>query len=410
MQNSSAAKQLPFDQISISDLPQVDPSSKVYAKLDWLSVMFQDCTFNTILHFLKLDDCLSDFCLNWFERTKGLDDAIVFNFQGVQLEAKKVFLYGFDINELVFDVCVPHIRLDISGQGLDFLRSRGINCEQYFRNPDNYPGERLLWHLTRIDFAFDFINYAGDLCDQLIRHINEQKTPSDRIVLYGDSPIKYRMALGGQKTIYLGSPQSERQLRVYDKKLQYIDQRTGFYVKDNPYDNPESWIRIELQLRKKAANEIGLALDHDMTSVLKYIYTKYTFAEGTNAYNRIPAKWWSELLNWDVLPQIIQNFDEVQFVDPKDRAVTSFFAFHFKAFIKAYSILGASNFFKVCDRVMLKLNDTSDPLSRKRLKNLMVECSLIDVDINQYSDGLYDANPFGTVPSLGFRMKGSDQV
>lgn len=381
---------------------------RIYCKIDWFTVMFEDHTINDVLTFLKLSNFASEFSQNIFERCHGYDDYFVFHYEGISIEARKMYLYGSQEGDL-FDLTIPQLRLDISGTGLDYLRSTGINVESYFRTVSNYP-ER--FHLTRCDFAFDFINYMPDLCDKVIDHCLNHHLDSDRIAIYQmPSGYKYRVALGGQKTLYLGATTSERMLRIYDKRLQYIDHRTGIYVKDNPYDNPVSWIRVELQLRRKSAAKICLS-DSDSISILKYIYEQYCFAdtEHTTQNNRRPVEWWSAIFDWDRIPQIIQNFEEIEFVSMADRTIQNFYNRGIFSFVATYSILGHDQFFKMLNDFFIKLNDIKDPVSRKRLVSFLNKADACGIYVDGFSDGLYNANPFGSEPSLAFRMKGSDDV
>lgn len=379
---------------------------KIYCKIDWLTVIFEDHTVNDLLTFLKLSSFASEFSQSVFERCHGYDDYFIFHHEGISIEARKMYLYGSQ-DAVLFDLTIPQLRLDISGSGLDYLRSTGMNVESYFRNLSNYPENS---HLTRCDFAFDFINYMPDLCDKAIDHCLQHHLDSDRIAIYQmPSGYKYRVALGGQKTLYLGSTTSERMLRIYDKKLQYIDHRTGMYIKENSYDNPDSWIRLELQLRRKSAGKICFS-PSDNISILKYIYEQYCFAdtEHTTQNNRRPVEWWSAIFDWDSIPQIIQNFDEVLFVSVADRTVQNFYNRGIFSFVATYSILGHEQFFKMLNEFFIKLNDITDPVSRKRLVSFLNKSDACGIKLDGFSDGLFNTNPFGSEPSLGFRMKGSD--
>lgn len=381
----------------------------IYTKIDWLTVMFQDMSLSDVLEFVHLLDQLDEFVKGCYERSQGLDDFFVFSYEGISIEARKVYLYGHEVDESLFDITIPQMRLDISGSGLDFLRSLGIEPETYFRNYDSYPQP---FHLTRMDFAFDLVNYAPTLVDEVIDYCNSSHTDSYRLCIYGmPSGLKYRMALGGQKTIYIGATTSERMLRIYDKKLQYIDHRTGIYNKDNPYENPESWIRLELQLRRKSAEKIAFD-NSDMCSILKYIYENYCFADtsNTNSHTRRPAAFWQSLFDWNTIPRIIQNFDKVSIVSAEDRVVRTFFSRNIVNFMLTVSILGEEKFREMCDEFMQDLNNQYSPLCRKRLRSVLLKINSCNVHVDGYSEGFYNVNPFGSVKQLGFKLKGWDNL
>lgn len=212
------------------------------------------------------------------------------------------------------------IRCNISGSGLAFLRGLGFEIAKKC-NPDVWfdpeTGEKFIFHLTRCDFAFDLINYKPEFLDKCIDHCRTQHTYADRIALLnGGTGLRYSYRLGDQKTLYLGSPRSEKLLRIYDKRLEYIDKKTKAYIKDNPYHNPDSWIRVEWQCRNEFAHGLFFSTDCDgnffekvqFMSVFRQIYERYCFSDMTSSYwNRQPAPFWHELFDWDVIPRIIEN-------------------------------------------------------------------------------------------------------
>ena len=304
-----------FDQPALPDIKYLtlDQDRRIYTKIDWLTVMFTDCSMIDVLSWLKLQDSVSDFCTGFYERCRGYDQRFIFSFNGVTLDTSDFYFYGQDINVGLFDVVVPKIRLDISGTGLDFLRSTGLDIDHYVKVPPVLP-DGAAYHFTRIDYAFDFINYCPRFVDQLIDHIHQHMLPSGRVTVVGlSSGIKARVVTGGQKTVYLGSPTADRMLRVYDKRMQFVDLNTGIYKKPNPYGDPESWIRIELQCRNVYANSLIFS-DLEHKHVLKEIFSRYAFSEGTNSHNRKPVEFWLKLFDLeDIEKRIIQNASFVIF-------------------------------------------------------------------------------------------------
>lgn len=281
--------------------------------IDWYSCIFEDRTINEVLTWIQISkDVYGDeFINNSYERAMGIDDCIVFSYNNINIEAKNAYFYGKEIDENLLDVVIPKIRLDISGKGLQFLRNQGINIDLYLRNEKNLVEGQ---HITRCDFAFDFINYQGTLLDELIEYIKENTTDNQRLVICNlTAALKYKYRTGGEKTVYIGASTSDKMLRVYDKKMQYTDLASGLYNKENPYNNPETWIRMELQTRNKIAHQVCYG-EGDFLSILKYIYNYYCFADlSTPAHRRKPAEFWNSLFNWEEIPSLIQNLQYVQY-------------------------------------------------------------------------------------------------
>ncbi|MBQ9085872.1 MAG: replication initiation factor domain-containing protein [Clostridia bacterium] len=312
-----------FEQLNIDtqryDVPQpfvyhqLDNDGKIYCKLDWLTAIFQDCSLNHVLRWLKLDDCVSDFCATAYEQSRGYDQVFKFVYNGILIETSSFNFYGVDLDVGVFDTIVPKIRLELSGSALDYLRSIGVNMDSYrFVQPDlPLSGS---YHFTRADWAYDFINYKPEFVDQMLDHIASNMLPSGRIPLASThGAIGCRVVTGGQKTVYLGSPQADKMLRVYDKKMQFIDLSSGLYKKTNPYNDPDSWFRIEWQTRNRLAHNLVLDQNHDFKSILRLIFDSYAFAKGDHDFvrcggSRPVVDFWLRLFDWkEVESRIIQN-------------------------------------------------------------------------------------------------------
>lgn len=363
-----------FEQLSLYDSPmppityrQLDNDGKVYCKIDWLTVMFFDCSLNDVLRWLKLENCVSDFCLGAYEQSRGYDQVFKFIYNGILLETSSFNFYGQDLNVSIFDTVVPKIRLELSGGALDYLRSCGIDMDSYRLVGPKLP-DGGSYHFTRCDFAYDFINYRPDFVDRLIDHINKHKLPSERVPLASTKgAIGVRVVTGGQKTVYLGSAQSDRMLRVYDKKMQNVDLATGLYKRTNPYGDPESWFRIEWQTRNRFANNLVHGVDQngcpaDFKSILKDIFDRYAFADGSidaRAKARPCVDFWLDLFNWEDLERrIIQNAKYVESRTPEQRLLDAFDR-SMDMFMRAISYYGIDFLVDRCNSRLIKLQ--TDP-------------------------------------------------
>lgn len=289
--------------------------SCVHGKLDWYTMMFDDTDFITVLRWLGLEDYVDEFVSNFVARANGYEDQFVFGFCGISVSTKQFGFFGeADVSEDWFYKKFPKVRLDITGSGLDYLRSCGLDVDTYLRSTSCLPCPVDKCRLTRCDFAFDFINFEPQFVDELIAYTRDNVTSNNRLCVYGrSSGFCFEVKTGGQKTVYVGSKNSDQMLRVYDKKMQYYDYNNCCYKKENPYHDPDSWIRIELQARKMRACELCFS-DGDFTSILRYIHDQYNFADivNTNSNHRCPAPFWSDLFPWDQIDELVKNKDFIQ--------------------------------------------------------------------------------------------------
>lgn len=294
----------------------------IFASIDYYTSMFYDTKFRDVVEWVGLDfDVVCDeFFRSQRQKFACGTDQFEFHYENVDIYVKLAYLYGRVMDMSIFDIELPEIRLDLSGQGLDFMRrefaNRGESFDDYLRDDSKLLPKQ---SVTRVDFAFDFVNYKPDLLDKLDEYIELNQTDSKRLCIRGQtSSMRYEKHIGSQHTTYIGSPQSERMLRVYDKRLQYVDAETGQYIKENDYENPDHWIRIELQTRRTWAQRLLFALypdaEKNFLSILKEIYKMYDFADlSTPRHRRMPASFWTDIFDdWEKIGSIIQNKNVVQ--------------------------------------------------------------------------------------------------
>lgn len=381
-------------------------NQSIYSRIDWLSIIFNDMSFNSILEFLKLDPSVyvSEFLKNQGERSQGLENKKFFSFEGVNLEVNLADIVGVADSD-DFEKVFSKIRVDISGHGLDFLRSTGLVVDDYFRNFDAYPQP---FHLTRCDFAYDLINYKSDFMDNLIKFCNENMTAAGNIcLLHQKNGIKCSIRVGDQKTVYLGAAGSKQLLRCYDKKLQYIDKTSGSYIKDNPYENPDSWIRIELQTRRD--NSMKLLFGKASSSqeywfaLFRHIYESYCFVDyvGTTKQNRRPADFWLNLYNWEEVHELIQNENCVSFVPYHQRVVSDFYS-NILRMLRWFAVAGSKETVQgLINSALVDLFDYDNPRSERRRNAYLATLNMLLVDDHiSIADSIEDCE-FGFYRDLG---------
>lgn len=290
----------------------------VYCKLDWLTLVYRDCSTNEILSalgfngndFEEIEKAFSERVL----RSLGYLTDLSFNLNGIgfsyryadvinkvgALNVESVDMFDF------FDYSFEYCRIDISGSGLDYLRSVGIDVDTNYRTFDIISNCGTLdVHITRFDTAFDFVNYKKDFLNRFISGLQSVGNPQTGVVPIIKSPtcgLKYSIHSGKETTVYLGTGKSNKLLRIYDKKKQYD---TAGKMSLCPYicngEIPDSWFRIELQCRREPDCHKVL-FGGDMQSTLRFI-DEYFAVCGKDRKKLIC---WQELFDWETLPKIIQ--------------------------------------------------------------------------------------------------------
>lgn len=243
----------------------------IYSKLDWYSVVLNHYCPHEVLDLI---DCYDDFISmargREFDSETGFHTVVSFSMDGITFQIQKIeydFLMDALDGDLVslFDHEFNWLKLDLSGTGLDVLRNRGIPIDDKVSDP-------LFWfdhdekqhHVTRADFAFDFVNLNPDFLPDFGFFLSEGEYKhwfdSGRMPNGRPGGLKYSNKLGGSEhTIYLGCPQSDKMLRCYDKLRQMAPD--GIWKNPVPTvflaheDLPlKSWVRIELQTRREFAD------------------------------------------------------------------------------------------------------------------------------------------------------------
>lgn len=394
----------------------VEPQTKsgIYPKIDWLTMMFHDCSLYDVLEYFNQTDYVDTFVGSMYEKA-GIQDNFVFVYNYIRIEIAKFYFYQQEPDTKVFDMVVPTIRVDLSGKALDYLR--GCNFEFYDLRCNNC---LLSYHITRCDWAFDFVNYCPDFMDKLIDHIQTHSLASGRVPLSSThGAVKYSLKLGSEKTLYLGATKSDKLLRVYDKAMQLKDADTGLWKEEIPYDDPESWFRIELQTRNKTAHGLLMpGLDgqiREYIDILKYIFDSYAFADGTvdgNNIKREVVDFWYKLFPWnEVKKKIIQNANYVQPKSYRDK-LDDYIDRTFPKIIQWLHVHGASAFEFQCQRYLKNIsvyNDSKDPRAYKRRLAFYAQLAQLGVPVPH--DGAANNGLFQICGELAFvwpEKKGSE--
>ena len=371
-----------------------DGSPSIFAKFDWFSCIFNNTCILDVLNCIGLGDLatedLNTFFRSFFVVSSGASTPdLAFSYNGVlvQVNTYNVFkeLDIDDINELtlaeplwVFKTRFDRIRLDISGSGLDFLRKSQIDIDSIlpvpFELPINPDGSAAQYHVTRCDAAFDLIDYGSDFLKNCKLACHQLSDPRTGRVSVSKGAVKWSTRDGDQNILYLGSTGSDRLLRIYDKKLQYIQK--NIYLSDCPYRNgdflPSSWIRIELQARR---NDSGVILYdcHSFDQIFRYIFDKFAMRSlqyNTDTYRRTGdiLNIWTELFDFEKVAKIVPLLHFVQSKTLLERAVSFVFGTAFSNFGVTVANFGWPDFQKEYNNELIRLQCSDLPADQARFR------------------------------------------
>lgn len=378
-----------LEQMTIFGSDNLEPS--IHPKLDWISLVYNDCStmdvFRVLLgtdyDFDELDRAYSsrfEHCYGYITNLFVSFNHITFGYK--QSDIESLVFRCADDSFSFFNSRLPYIRVDISGQGLDYLRSLGIQVDSDFRNRDwlsgSYYGQQLQYHFTRVDFAFDLVNYRYDFLDRQIQICRSCGNPDTlRVGIVGKKGgLAYSIREGDQKTLYLGTGRSDRVLRIYDKLLEFrkagklgecpymIEYSDGLHV-------PDSWIRIELQCRRPQACEELLFGSDNFLDVFMYIKKGFALR---NEENRLDQSW-EDLFDWDRCHEIIRNEYFVQY-QPIEKRVEDWVEGCAAVNILAYvAYHGWDSFRSHFDKLFLDLQNSKDQITQRRWRALFSKMS-----------------------------------
>lgn len=394
----------------------------LYAKIDWYTVLLYNTSFKDVLEKLN---CFADVCdeiLNsGYQRSVGYRTDIVYSSNGVNVSVKMDDTLGVDEENMFFNKW-SELRLDISGQGLDYLRALNDNldlslCDIHFW------GDELSFKITRCDFAFDFVNYYSSFLDEFIFKLQDLERSfslsrgSDGNIYLGTvgkggsfgRRTAYNYRVGSDvKCLYLGTVRSDKLVRIYDKKLE--QSKGGVFLKplpkyfaDNGDGEVNSWFRIEFQTRRKFAHKYLFGCGGDLKVVLRELFDTYQCKDPTTGQ---AFEFIKKLYNWDSLPKFIDNlhFTElpVAVIIRAERQLTTQ---AIKNLTLYYGVYGINGILSLIQNYLDSINDPGECLSlinsniafRNRYSRLLAEENLSELWHLHYKDDKFSIGDWRSV-------------
>lgn len=366
----------------------------IFCLIDWLTVVYNDCTLREILKNYNITDLSDDFEDAWSHRyfhSKGYAIDPCLNLRGINIQFHFDDMLQFWDQDLfsdsLFDTPFSYIRVDCSGSALQQIRDSGLSIDEEIWIPFSVSGS---YHVTRCDFAYDLINYCPEFLDQTILLCQEcGSAPSfgsglNLPVANCGRPMQASLKLSGrEKTLYIGGSRSARKLRIYDKLLEYSSKHKNVEI---PYkgDYPvESWIRIELQTRNHISDNLLYgygepAFCGSFQCVFRYIYDSFGIRDGKHLDQ--VSETWQKLFDWKLIPSIIQNLHSVQIeVDSYQKSKNVCMNFAFSSIVHLISRIGISDFYNMLNERLLYLQQSDDPVVQRQWMRLLTKiCDPVD--------------------------------
>lgn len=370
----------------------------IVAKVDWFTAMFYDVSVEKVLDLYGLNDFLTaDLLSIYSERYStetNLGKQIILQIaNGIRIEVKcsliesrlKIFNpMGMEFSDLMCEP-LPAIRIDFSGSGLEFLRAGGYDVDSRFTTPvyvcssdgtvfTQFGDVRC--KITRIDIAFDLLNYGNSFYETCVDLIGKYGDYLTGKIHLGEDPkccVKstYSIRSGNQRTIYLGSSSSDKLCRIYDKGYQWEQARVKS-IADHPYQTaegilPDSWIRIELQLRggtkRSRCDEILHYAAGDFSKMFSYWYFHFAIC---SQKGRVCDEF-SSYFDWSEIPLIIQNANYGNIVLTKSDVIGSDLSAIIGRVVNAVSNLSWEGFRQLVDSSFDSMQYSNDPSSMRRV-------------------------------------------
>lgn len=322
---------------------------KIFSKLDWFSGVFKNVSIAEILDefsiyydfdIMKLvsDQYISATSVYGYgadivvQIMPGINLRIpawkYMNSLHVDLSSNKEALHSVDPAELILYKW-NEMNLVCSGVGLDFLRKINYNADenlsQYF--PGIIKEGINSFHVTRADFAFDFIDIEPEFMFKMKEFLNKVSPYGER-VFCGNSKTPIIISpkfTAKERTFYFGSTGADKLLRVYDKFLQCSHNLNELVPAEYKEYNestgtvtlPFSWIRIELQARREVADKLLRGKDPNKQTKIDFEYWDKQYWIGVlrwifdyyapkYQYESDPIDCWMNLFDWSQIETIIQ--------------------------------------------------------------------------------------------------------
>lgn len=333
----------------------------IYTRIDTFSVILYSASIrNTLSYFNVSTEFLDElFPKGYKSNSVQTGDTFVWSVKGIRFECKlRDYLDACDrVTDIsIFDFVFPWIRFYISGDGISYIEECSKDITDFslqinLSNPEFYSYFCSNFKITRVDFAFDYINYEGKEFDRLRKILSSAEFDSNlskngRLFTGSPSGISYSIRSGKERTIYLGTTSADRMLRIYDKKYQVFDENGIADLSKIPKvildeeGTINSWHRIELQCRDDFAFSYLFSSAGDFRYVMGEIAN---FFDVRTADGKLLAPL-HKIFLWVKRTPIIQNAKSVQPLTELEAAKVYVQHIALRKVSLLYGILGSDGF------------------------------------------------------------------
>lgn len=373
-----------------------DGKKSIFAKIDWLTLVYNNASVKDVLSCLDLDgffdasdvaQSLEQRSVNFLSFSTYISITICnVSFFINLLEARYKFYDLVDSGLPSVDEFLStewdDLRVDITGSGLDYLRSLGVNVDSSDWRSDtklsgvDRLGKQLQYHATRIDVAFDLLDFSSGLFGSFSDCVRMYLDTLGRVPVGLQQRKKFVVAEvreGATRSIYMGRGTSDKLLRIYDKNFQLKNNPDKIPYQDNDGKRPITWIRFELQARREIECA-KLLFSIDWTGVWHYIYSNFAVLRPNGLGGREVVPCWSDLFESVETQTIIQNANFAKFYIPstEDKAYKQVIR-NIRSLTEFSAFFGHKNLTGLIDKYLSNLQSTCEVEDLKKWARILSE-------------------------------------
>lgn len=302
----------------------------IFSSIDTLHVIYYNYTMKKIFKHLDLPT----------ENISGMyeigDDGFCKNIKNrgytfeFKLNYNNIWLHG-DCSTVDVDTLKPDnfftfefkkIRVEITGEGMEFLRSRHFSPDDTFIKQSFWLACNTRYNITRVDFAFDYVNDKKDTFDAIFTYVDNYQLANrccGRLLTGRGSGISFKRKYGNEDTLYLGSTGSDKICRIYDKKLERGSDRIAkldipsFMLND--IKEVKSWYRVELQFRRFYCEEQLFGNRGDLKNNLMFLFDNFMICDKDERGDYHHIQPMVDLYDWTKLQKLYKMQNESKFKD-----------------------------------------------------------------------------------------------
>lgn len=302
----------------------------IFSSIDTLHVIYYNYSMEKIFKHigLPLGNILSLYEIDEYGQCKNIKNrGYTYEFK---LNYNNIWFHGdcstVDVNTLNFNNFFTFefkkIRVEFTGEGIEYLRLQKFSPDDTFLNQSFWFAANCQYNITRVDFAFDYVNEKADVFDGIFTYVDNFQLLNrgcERLFTGRGAGISFKRKYGNEDTLYLGSQGSDKICRIYDKKLERGKNRIqslnlpSFMLEH--ISSIESWYRVELQFRRFYCSEQLFGNHGDLKNNLMFLFENFMICDKDSEGNYHHIKPMVALYDWTKLQKLYKMQNTSKYKD-----------------------------------------------------------------------------------------------